>query len=93
MNKQGVPLKFKIFLLVAAIFAISFLSMAYFIPFQGVVFMVFAYFSFGMAILFVFLTSILNYVLPIDDIISFETLAHKELQIYFNKVNKMLRVI
>ena len=87
MDTQGVPLWYKLALLLSIFTALPFLFMAYYLPEKDLWFEIFTFVLLSVSLFIVCAISLINFCKKTDEIQTYEEMIAERLGVYFEKLN------
>jgi multidrug transporter EmrE-like cation transporter len=88
MDSQGVPVIYKLSLLVAALISFIFLVMAYYLPEKSIAYQVFTFILLGISLTIVALVSLINFCQKTSRILTFDEMVMDKVGTYFDQLNQ-----
>ena len=88
LDSQGVPVIYKLTLLLAALIAFVFLVMAYYLPEENTAYRVFTFILLGISLILVCLVSLINFCQKTDKIMTFDEMVMDRVGKYFDHLNE-----
>lgn len=88
MDNQGVNVLYKLSLLLAAVIALVFLIMAYYLPEKNLAYQIVTFILLAVSLLIVSLVSLINFCQKTDRILTFDEMVMSKVGSYFDHLNK-----